>query len=62
MGHVVERPAGGRQELRQVVAKKCREWSGDPTMMNYLRPATLFNSVKFAQYQGELGHADDSGN
>jgi len=42
------------QELCQVVAKKCREWAGDEKMVIYLRPATLFNRTKFAQYQGEL--------
>jgi uncharacterized phage protein (TIGR02220 family) len=42
-------------ELRAVIAKKCREWKGDATMDQYLRPATLFNRTKFAQYQGELG-------
>lgn len=41
-------------ELNQVVAKKCREWAGDEKMAIYLRPATLFNRTKFAQYQGEL--------
>lgn len=43
------------EEMRMVVAKKCREWSGDPKMAIYLRPATLFNRTKYAQYQGELG-------
>ena len=42
------------QELRQVVAKKTREWSSHESMAMYLRPATLFNRTKFAQYQGEL--------
>ena len=41
-------------QLRQVVAKKCREWGGDEKMAEYLRPATLFNRTKFAQYVGEL--------
>lgn len=41
-------------ELCQVIAKKCREWTGDEKMAIYLRPATLFNRTKFAQYQGEL--------
>ena len=41
-------------ELRMVVAKKCREWAGDEKMNQYLRPATLFNRTKYAQYQGEL--------
>lgn len=41
-------------DLRAVVAKKCREWSADEKMAQYLRPATLFNRTKFAQYRGEL--------
>lgn len=41
-------------DCRAVIAKKCREWAGDPKMSFYLRPATLFNRTKFAQYQGEL--------
>lgn len=40
-------------ECRQVIAKKAREWRGTD-MESYLRPATLFNRTKFAQYQGEL--------
>ena len=42
------------RQIRQVIAKKCREWDGDEKMMLYLRPATLFNKTKFAQYVGEL--------
>jgi len=38
----------------QVIAKKTREWKGDPKMDEYLRPATLFNATKFEQYVGEL--------
>lgn len=41
-------------DLRQVVAKKCREWIGDAKMAEYLRPKTLFNRTNFAQYKGEL--------
>lgn len=41
-------------QCRQVVAKKCREWLTDEKMTLYLRPATLFNKTKFAQYRGEL--------
>ena len=41
-------------DCRAVVAKKCREWSTDEKMSDYLRPATLFNATKFAQYRGEL--------
>lgn len=42
-------------QCRQVIAKKFREWGADEKMAEYLRPATLFNRTKFAQYQGELG-------
>jgi len=41
-------------ELRMVVAKKCREWAADEKMNIYLRPKTLFNRTNFANYQGEL--------
>lgn len=44
------------EDLRAVVAKKCREWSGDPKMNEYLRPKTLFNRTNFANYEGELVH------
>lgn len=47
-------------ECKQVIAKKCREWSGDEKMDEYLRPATLFNATKFAQYVGELVIAEDN--
>lgn len=42
------------RELRQIVAKKCREWQGREDMAEYLRPATLFNRKNCAQYTGEL--------
>jgi uncharacterized phage protein (TIGR02220 family) len=41
-------------DCRAVVAKKFRDWNGDDKMQDYLRPATLFNATKFAQYRGEL--------
>lgn len=44
-------------ELRQVVAMKCREWKGDEVMEKYLRPETLFNRSKFSQYVGFLDPA-----
>ena len=43
------------EQCRAVIARKFREWSNDDRMRKYLRPATLFNREKFAQYQGELG-------
>jgi len=47
------------EDCRAVIAKKCREWTGDEKMVIYLRPATLFNRTKFSQYQGELVGGDD---
>ena len=41
-------------QLRQVIAKKCREWGTDDKMAQYLRPKTLFNATNFANYAGEL--------
>jgi len=47
-----------KTQLRQVIAKKCREWGTDEKMEPYLRPATLFNATKCAQYVGELGQQE----
>ncbi len=41
-------------DCRQIIAKKTREWKGNPMMSEYLRPETLFNASKFEQYIGEL--------
>lgn len=41
-------------ELKQVTAKKCREWLADDKMAEYLRPKTLFSRTNFANYAGEL--------
>jgi len=42
------------QTVKDVVATKCDEWRADAEMAKYLRPATLFNAQKFAQYAGQL--------
>ena len=42
-------------EIKAVIGRKCSQWGADEKMAEYLRPATLFNRTKFAQYQGELG-------
>ena len=54
---IVARLAEGATEtqVRQVIANRCMAWANDPTMTDYLRPATLFNAQKFAQYFGGLG-------
>ncbi len=41
--------------LRAVIDIKTSQWLHDPKMNSYLRPATLFNAEKFAQYIGEIG-------
>lgn len=40
-------------QLRQIVAKKCREWYGTD-MEAYLRPKTLFSARNCENYVGEL--------
>ena len=42
------------QDCKSIIAMKCRKWLTDEKMKDYLRPATLFNKTKFAQYKGEL--------
>ena len=45
---------GAKEEtMMRVVDKKCLEWR-NTDMKTYLRPATLFNATKFAQYEGEI--------
>lgn len=41
-------------DMKSVVALKCRQWAHDEKMAPYLRPATLFNKTKFENYLGEL--------
>jgi len=42
-------------ECKAVIDAKVAEWARDPKMAQYLRPNTLFNATKFAQYVGQLG-------
>lgn len=42
-------------EVRAVIDAKVAQWGNDDKMAEYLRPATLFNRTKFAQYLGEIG-------
>ena len=55
---IVDRLKEGYEEkdFRQVIAMQVRKWKNDPEMCDFLRPATLFNKTKFAQYTGELGN------
>jgi uncharacterized phage protein (TIGR02220 family) len=42
-------------ECKAVIDSKVSEWASDAKMAQYLRPDTLFNATKFAQYSGQLG-------
>lgn len=42
-------------ECKSVIDAKVSEWASDAKMAQYLRPDTLFNATKFAQYSGQLG-------
>jgi uncharacterized phage protein (TIGR02220 family) len=41
-------------ELQAVIVRQHRQWAEDDKMRTYLRPATLFNATKFAQYVGDV--------
>jgi uncharacterized phage protein (TIGR02220 family) len=41
-------------QCRAIIGRQVAAWAADPRMARYLRPLTLFNREKFAQYQGEL--------
>lgn len=43
-------------QMREVIYAKCSQWGKDERMMEYLRPATLFNATKFEQYLGEFAN------
>lgn len=45
----------GEEVLRTMIVMKCREWKNDPKMSEYLRPGTLFNATKCADYVGRVG-------
>jgi uncharacterized phage protein (TIGR02220 family) len=38
-----------KQDMFEVISKKCDEWKGTE-MARYLRPSTLFNATKFEEY------------
>jgi len=43
------------EDIIAVIERKIMEWKDDPSMKQYIRPATLFNAEKFNQYIGEVG-------
>lgn len=45
------------EELKRVIDTKTAEWKKDPKMAEYLRPSTLFNQTKYAQYAGQISIA-----
>lgn len=47
-------------DIKQVIAKKCREWINNDEMAEYVRPKTLFSRTNFANYAGELVEATDA--
>ena len=44
------------EKCKQVIDSKVAEWLNDKKMVEYLRPATLFNATNFAQYAGQLAN------
>lgn len=49
-------------DCKAVIDAKVSAWKDDPKMNEYLRPETLFNATKFAQYIGALRKAAGEGN
>lgn len=50
------------EQIKQVIDAKVRDWLNDPKMSEFLRPETLFNATKYAQYVGQLGTKAVNGN
>lgn len=46
-------------ECCAVIDAKVEAWQRDDKMREYLRPATIFNATKFANYVGELGSSSN---
>lgn len=42
------------ETCKKVIDSKVAEWLNDKKMVEYLRPATLFNATNFAQYVGQV--------
>ena len=49
------------RQCKLVVLRKFHDWGNDEKMAEYLRPATLFNRTKFAQYVGEIPKEEING-
>ncbi len=48
------REGASKQQCIDVIQERCAKWLGTDSA-EYLRPATLFNRTKFAQYVGNIG-------
>ncbi|BAQ88978.1 putative DnaA recombination protein [uncultured Mediterranean phage uvMED] len=48
-------------ECRAVIARKWREWKDDPVMAKFIKPSTLFNKQKFADYVGDIPKVESEG-
>lgn len=46
-------------ECREIINMKHEEWERKPEMLQYLRPATLFNETRFEQYLGQFRGVKD---
>ncbi len=44
---------GDLEGVRTMVTRQCALWKSDPKMSRFLRPTTLFDSVKFHEYFGQ---------
>ena len=45
-------------DLKRVIDLKASQWLNNPRMEQYLRPDTLFNKTKFANYYGECSTSE----
>ncbi len=48
-------------DIKSVIDQKVSEWLGLPKFSIYLRPETLFNATKFAQYHGQITSKEEDG-
>lgn len=46
------------EDIKAVIAMKCREWMHDEVMTKFLRPATLFARSNFSNYVGFVDATD----
>ncbi len=56
---IFDRAAEGFElgDFKKVIDRQCYFWLNDPKMVEYLRPATLFNETNFIEYVHGIGPA-----